>query len=178
MLRLRSRLFPAPAKRFLQHAKHLAPSLPEDELSAVALALQAKEKQKERLMQQFAPMYNRRALEALVRHLRNSKGFQHVVELKDLEDGVNMTGTAKKVGEYLETKGCTNREARALRKIFKDWSGELNSMPIPLSIESAGWAGLQPDQTALMRTVYNWLKRNNCEQLPCKKSNDLLPREF
>jgi hypothetical protein len=161
MLRFCSRLFVAPPKHFIQHARRLAPSLEGGELAAVALALQAKELEKDRLKQQFVHLYNRRALDVLVRHLRNSDDFQHVVELKHRGDGVDMAVTAKTMRAYLKTNGCSEREVRALRGIFKDWSDELNSMPLPRSIESAGWSGLKPDQIALMRTVYYWLKRNS-----------------
>jgi hypothetical protein len=70
---------------------------------------------------------------------------------------------------YLETKKCTKQEVRALRKIFTDWSDDLNNMPLPMSIESAGWSGLKPDQIALMRTVYHWLNRSDFEHA-CKQS--------
>jgi hypothetical protein len=121
-----------------------------------------RENEKELLMQQFAPMYNQRALDNLVKHLRESKKFQqHVVEFKgSRRHRINMAATANKMRAYLE--GCTNkRELRALRKIYQDLSDELQSMPWPMSIESARWAGLTPDQEQLMDTVYDGLSRKD-----------------
>jgi hypothetical protein len=173
MLRFRSRLFSASVRKFIDEAKVIAPSLTGDDLAVVALTLQAEEGQKEEkrltqekktekeaLMRQFAPMYNRRALDILVGHLRDSKEFQHVVKFKGSKNRVNMAATAKNMRAYLETQGCTDkREKRALRKIYKDLSDELQCMPLPLSIESARWAGLEPDQLDLMDTVYQWVNR-------------------
>jgi hypothetical protein len=51
-----------------------------------------------------------------------------------------MAKAAKNLGEYLETKGCSTREVRSLRRIYKDLSDELRNLPLPMSIESAGWA--------------------------------------
>jgi hypothetical protein len=175
MLRFRSRLFSASVKKFLDEAKLIAPSLTGENLAALALTLQAKEREmkeeqlkrqkkneKRLLVQQFAPLYNQRALDILVRHLCESKEFQHhVVEFKgSRRNRVNMAATADKMRAYLE--GCTNkREIRALRKIFQDLSDELQSMPLPMSIESARWAGLAPGQQQLMDTVYLGLSRKD-----------------
>jgi hypothetical protein len=175
MLRFRSHLFAASVRKFIDAAKLIAPSLKGEDLTAVALTLQANERElakerlmreneKELLMQQFAPMYNQRALDDLVKHLRESKKFQHhVVEFKgSRRNSVNMAATANKMRAYLETEGCTNkREMRALRKIYQDLSDELQSMPLPMSIESARWAGLTPGQQQLMDTVYLGLSRKD-----------------
>jgi hypothetical protein len=144
MLRFRSRLFSASVKDFVDEVTKIVPHLTGENLAAVALALRAREleweSEKERLMrekvsekrllvQQFVPMYNQRALEILVRHLRESEKFQHVVvEFKggSRRNRLNMVATADRMRAYLETDGCTNkRELRALRKIFQDLSDEL-----------------------------------------------------
>jgi hypothetical protein len=107
-------------------------------------------------------MYNQRALDILVRHLRESEKFQHVVEFKggSRRNRVNMAATADKMRSYLKTDGCTDkREICALRKIFQDLSDELQGMPLPMSIESARWAGLEPDELELMDAVYYGLSR-------------------
>jgi uncharacterized coiled-coil DUF342 family protein len=71
-----------------------------------------------------------------------------------------MAATADKMRSYLET-GTSQREVRALRKIYQELSDELQNMPLPMSIESARWAGLAPDQLELMETVYHWLNRKD-----------------
>jgi hypothetical protein len=119
-------------------------------------------------MQQFAPSYNRRALDFLVTHLCDSKELQHVVQFTGSANGVNMAQTAKNIGAYLETNGCTKREVRALRRIFKDLSDELRNLPLPVSIESARWAGLTPGQQELMGRVYRWLNGKDVKRLRCK----------
>jgi len=126
----------------------------------MAVALAVKQKEMELLMQQFAPLYNRRAFERLMSHLRTSKHFAHVVKTKT---------PVKAMSEHLTEKGCAKSDEQALREIFNNLSHELQHLPFPMSIESAQWAGLKRDEEALISTVYNWLQLTDSRARSCKK---------
>jgi hypothetical protein len=108
-------------------------------------------------MQQFAPMYNRRALDILVTHLCESEKFQHVVEFKggSRRNRVNMAATAEKMRALRD--GAVHKQAGVARTA-QDLPG-----PVRRTAEYAAAdehrvcavAGLRPNQLVLMDTVYH-----------------------
>ncbi len=154
-----------PVQHYLAQARALLQvDTTTEHVAAVALALQAKDKEKEKelqakdkdkekelLMQQLAPVYNRRAVEELTMYL--AKLHPDCSVRNQLEQLVT-SATIRKLRRKLAT--CTNAKAlRGASTIYKTLSKNLQNMPLPLSIETARWTGLTADEKAFMQDSLN-----------------------
>jgi hypothetical protein len=135
-----------------------------ENVAAVALALLAKDKdkellnkdnEKELLMQQLAPVYNRRAVEELTMYLARRHPDCSV---RNQHEQLVISATIRKLRRKIAT--CTNAKAlRGASTIYKTLSKNLHNMPLPLSIETARWTGLRANEEAFMEDTYSKLQR-------------------
>jgi hypothetical protein len=126
------------------------------------LELLAKDSEKELLMQHFAPVYNRRAVEELTMYLAK---LHPDCSVRNQKEQLVISATIRKLRRKLAT--CTNAKAlRGASTIYKTLSTDLRNMPLPMSIESARWTGLRANERAFMEGTYTKLQRFGLIRFP------------
>ena len=115
-----------------------------------ALALKDAEKEKALLMQALMPWMHRRAVESLtVRLVENHTGCK----VLSRRGNIIWFATIRNLRVKLAT--CDNKEAlRGAGSIYSKLSQDLHTLPLPMSIDSASFYGLDEDKKAFMTDVY------------------------